>query len=67
MLDLSLLENKVSFGKYKNQTIEYIIVFDISYFEWMIKNVENNGMSKDVRSYYKQIVKENEYRKKNER
>ena len=38
----------LTFGKYKDRTIEYILVVDPKYLEWAIDNIQGFKLSKSV-------------------
>lgn len=42
------LSSNFDFGKYRNQTIEYVVFNDINYIIWCIKEIEDLIFHKDV-------------------
>jgi hypothetical protein len=57
---LNNLDDKISFGKYKNRTIEDILNIDPQYITWLDKNVKTVIISKDIKheAFKKQTDKE---------
>ena len=47
------LEDKLSFGKYKDKTIQYVLDIDVNYINWLLRNnIEGFNLESEAKKYY---------------
>lgn len=58
-----LSQDKITFGKYKGKTIDYVVQFDPEYIDWMNNTglCSKNTVDKKNRGEYKKIKIKNGY------
>lgn len=57
------LSDILTFGKYKDMSIENVIVFDSQYITWCLDNVEGFNLDEQAMKYYKNILFERQTQK----
>lgn len=63
--NVPLANRKLTFGKHRDQTYEYVYLNDPSYISWVFRNPDNHQYFKNAMIFWKERI-ENDYLKKDE-